>query len=137
LNYERLEGGNGECGIAAVTEGGNGECGIAAVTEGGNGECGIAAVIEGGNGECGIAAAIDGGNGECGIAAAIDGGNGECGIAFAVQAVATSNARARTLRILNVPTFMGISPGGGNPPYNFATTEYPQSGDGIYHKSII
>jgi hypothetical protein len=64
-------------------------------------------------------------------------GMGPAGIAFAVQAVTTSSARMTTLRIFNVPGFMEISPGGGNPPYNFATKEYPQSGDGIYHKSSI
>ena len=64
-------------------------------------------------------------------------GMGPAGIAFAVQAVTTSSARMTTLRIFNVPGFMEISPGGGNPPYNFATKEYPQSGHGIYHKSSI
>jgi hypothetical protein len=58
-------------------------------------------------------------------------GNGPAGIAFAVHAVTTSSPRKTTLRILSVPDFMEISPGGGNPPYNFATKEYPQSGYGI------
>jgi hypothetical protein len=58
-------------------------------------------------------------------------GMGPIGIAFAVQAVTTSSPRKTTLRIFNVPGRMEISPGGGNPPYNFATTEYPQSGDRI------
>jgi hypothetical protein len=62
---------------------------------------------------------------------------GPAGIAFAVHAVTTSKARMTTLRIFIVLVRMENSPGGGNPPYNFATKEYPQTGYGIYHKSII
>jgi hypothetical protein len=50
-------------------------------------------------------------------------GIGPAGIAFAVQAVTTSSARTRTLRIFNVSVRMRNSLGGGNPPDNFARKE--------------
>jgi hypothetical protein len=52
-------------------------------------------------------------------------GMGAPGIAFAVQAETTSSARTTTFMIFNVPGRMENSPGGGNPPYNFARKGYP------------
>ncbi|MGD1065106.1 MAG: hypothetical protein ABR860_17770 [Terracidiphilus sp.] len=82
----------------------------------GNGPAGMKLVLGGGSG-----------NGPAGMKLVLGGGNGigPAGIAFAVQAVTTSNARMTTLRIFNVPGRMENSPGGGNPPYNFAREGYP------------
>jgi hypothetical protein len=79
-----------------------------------------------GNGPAGMKLTAGGfGNGPAGMK--LGGfGNGPAGIALAVQAVATSSARKTTLRIFNVPGRMGNSPGGDNPPYNFAKKEYPK-----------
>jgi len=53
-------------------------------------------------------------------------GSGPAGIAFAVQAVTTSSARTTTFMTFNGPGRMENSPGGDNPPYNFARKGYPK-----------
>jgi hypothetical protein len=78
-----------------------------------------------GRGPAGIKAGGGSGRGPAGIKAGGGSGSGPAGIAFAVQAVTTSSARMTTLRIFNVPGRMENSPGGDNPPQNFAREEYP------------
>src|SRR5208337_1068407 len=90
----------------------------------GNGPAGMKAGGVG-NGPAGMKLITGGvGNGPAGMK--LGGvGNGPAGIALAVQAVTTRSPRTTTLRIFNLLVLIENSPGGGNPPDNFAKKEYP------------
>ncbi len=119
--------GNGPAGIKLGGVG-NGPAGMKLVTGGvGNGPAGMK--LGGvGKGPAGMKLTTGGvGNGPAGMKLTTGGvGNGPAGIAFAVQAVTTRSVRTRTLRIFNLLVLMKNSPGGGNPPYNFARKDYPK-----------
>jgi hypothetical protein len=119
--------GNGPAGMKLNTGGvGNGPAGMK-LGGVGNVPAGIEINIGGvGNGPAGMKPGGVG-NGPAGIKLATGGvGNGPAGIAFAVQAVTKGSARTKTLRIFKLVVRMEHSPGGGNPPYNFARKEYPK-----------
>jgi hypothetical protein len=110
--------GMGPAGINATTLGGGSGMGPAGMKPGGGSGMGPAGMKPGGGsgmGPAGINATMLGGGS----------GMGPAGIAFAVHAVTTSSARTTTFMIFNVPGRMENSPGGDNPPYNFAKKEYP------------
>src|SRR5208337_2978814 len=116
--------GNGPAGIK-VGGGGNGPAGMR-LGGVGNGPAGMKLITGGvGNGPAGMK--LGGvGNGPAGMKLIIGGvGNGPAGIALAVQAVITRSPRTTTLRIFNLLVLIENSPGGGNPPDNFAKKEYP------------
>src|SRR5208337_3712314 len=121
--YEMTGGvGNGPAGMKAGGVG-NGPAGIK-LGGVGNGPAGMK--LGGvGNGPAGMKLITGGvGNGPAGMK--LGGvGNGPAGIALAVQAVITRSPRTTTLRIFNLLVLIENSPGGGNPPDNFAKKEYP------------
>src|SRR5271166_2164279 len=116
--------GNGPAGMKLGGVG-NGPAGMKIITGGvGNGPGGMK--LGGvGNGPAGMKLITGGvGNGPAGMK--LGGvGNGPAGIALAVQAVTTRSPRTTTLRIFNLLVLIENSPGGGNPPDNFAKKEYP------------
>jgi hypothetical protein len=108
--------GMGPAGMKLGGGSGMGPAGINATTLGGGSGMGPAGMKPGGGsgiGPAGINAITLGGGS----------GMGPAGIAFAVQAVTTSRARTTIFMTFNVPGRIGNSPGGDNPPYNFARKE--------------
>ena len=106
--------GKGPAGMKAIRGGtGTGPAGINATSSGGGGKGPAGMKLGGtGNGPAGMKRLALGGT-----------GHGPAGIAFAAQAETTSIARMTTLRTFKVRVRIGISPGGDNPPYNFARIE--------------
>jgi hypothetical protein len=128
--------GNGPAGIKAGGVG-NGPAGMKLTTGGvGNGPAGMK--LGGvGNGPAGMKLTTGGvGNGPAGMK--LGGvGNGPAGIAFALQAVITSNPTTTTLKIFNLLVLMENSPWRRQSALTLCKERVPQSGYGIYHKSVI
>jgi len=102
----------------------------------GNGRAGMKLITGGvGNGPAGMK--LGGvGNGPAGMK--LGGvGNGPAGIAFAVQAVTIRSPRTTTLRIFNLLVLMEKLSWRRQSALTLCKERLPQSGDGIYHKSVI